>query len=229
MLLADDAGWDVFFGLTRGLLADVGIYEVCPTRACACTCLPVWLPPGIMRYCGPSTAQGPQSETPSIDAFASGGIVLLSSYAYRYCSSSRAAFFTGRLPYHVHESYPGISTRGCTNLMYSIIPAKLRAAGYTSFPAGKWYRGLEAEACIPLGRGFDHVRVPLGSRGPRGSGGACPSELQMGIGAATGFGCVIFGATADPLGVRTAPTTEPVSEAGGCLYRGYARHDYGVA
>ena len=35
---------------------------------------------------------GPQAKTPEIDALAKGGIVLKSSYAYRYCSPSRGSF-----------------------------------------------------------------------------------------------------------------------------------------
>lgn len=138
------------------------------------------------------TAQGPQSETPSIDALASGGIVLLSSYAYRYCSPSRAAFLTGRLPYHVHESNPGISTRGCTNLNYTMIPAKLRAAGYTSFQVGKWHQGLEAEACLPLGRGFDHSFGYLSGAVDHVDQTApvCPSCKRASGVRPTGFGCV---------------------------------------
>ena len=57
------------FGFTRGLLADE------------------------------SEFMGPQALTPEIDRLAKGGIVLKSSYAYRYCSPSRGSFLTGRLPY----------------------------------------------------------------------------------------------------------------------------------
>ena len=49
---------------------------------------------------------GPQAITPNIDALAKGGIILANHYAYRYCSPSRAAFLTGRLPFHVHERNP---------------------------------------------------------------------------------------------------------------------------
>ena len=85
------------FGFTRGLLAPDAAYT------------------------------GPQPITPEIDLLAKGGIVLKSSYAYRYCSPSRASFLTGRLPYHAHENNPGIGVRGCTNLNYTMIPKKLAA------------------------------------------------------------------------------------------------------
>jgi hypothetical protein len=100
--------------------------------------------------------RGPQSKTPAIDALARGGIVFKSSYAYRYCGPSRASLLTGRLPYHVHEINPGITHAGCTNLNYTMIPAKLKPAGYVSYQIGKWHQGLEAMACVPQGRGFDH-------------------------------------------------------------------------
>ena len=89
MLLADDAGWNDF-GFTRGVLGNAQSEYV-----------------------------GPQAKTPEIDRLAHGGIILHSSYAYRYCSPSRAAFLTGRLPYHVHEGNPGINQRGCTNLNHT--------------------------------------------------------------------------------------------------------------
>ena len=80
---------------------------------------------------------GPQAITPNIDALAKGGITLANHYAYRYCSPSRAAFLTGRLPFHVHEHNPGIANPGCTNLNYTMLPAKLADAGYVSYHVGK--------------------------------------------------------------------------------------------
>ena len=79
---------------------------------------------------------GPQAITPNIDALAKGGITLANHYAYRYCSPSRAAFLTGRLPFHVHEHNPGIRVPGCTNLNYTMLPAKLAEAGYVSYHVG---------------------------------------------------------------------------------------------
>lgn len=97
---------------------------------------------------------GPQAQTPFIDALAREGVVLKRHYAYRYCSPSRASLLTGRLPFHVHERNPGLAQPGCTNLNYTMLPAKLAQAGYVSYHVGKWHQGLESLACVPMRRGF---------------------------------------------------------------------------
>ena len=102
-----------------------------------------------------SLLAGPQAKTPHLDALARAGVVLSNHYSYRYCSPSRAAFLTGRLPFHVHEANPGLQTPGCTNLNYTMLPAKLAAAGYYSVMAGKWHQGLQSLACVPKLRGFN--------------------------------------------------------------------------
>ena len=81
----------------------------------------------------------PHARTPALDALAADGVVFKHHYAYRYCSPSRASFLTGRLPYHAHESNPGISEAGCTNTNYTMISSKLAQAGYTTYQIGKWY------------------------------------------------------------------------------------------
>eukprot|EP00937_MAST-01D_sp_MAST-1D-sp2_P008105 g8105.t1 len=101
-----------------------------------------------------SALSGPQALTPNIDALARGGVVLANHWAYRYCSPSRAAFLTGRIPAHAHEKNPGLAVAGCTNLNYTMLPAKLAAANYISYHVGKWHQGVEHLACVPLHRGF---------------------------------------------------------------------------
>ena len=75
---------------------------------------------------------GPQSKTPNLDALAHAGVRLKRTYAYRYCSPSRGSFLSGRLPFHAHEANPGITVHGCLNLNYTLLPAKLKEAGYIS-------------------------------------------------------------------------------------------------
>lgn len=99
---------------------------------------------------------GPQALTPQIDVLANSGIILANAYVYRYCSPTRGALLTGRLPFHGHEKNPGIASPGCANLNYTMIPAKLRDAGYRSFHVGKWHEGIQSKECLPVNRGFDH-------------------------------------------------------------------------
>eukprot|EP00041_Stephanoeca_diplocostata_P037635 m.1431346 g.1431346 ORF g.1431346 m.1431346 type:complete len:130 (+) comp25075_c0_seq31:106-495(+) len=81
-----------------------------------------WNDVGFTRGVIPGTSYtGPQSITPNLDSLAKEGVILKHHYAYRYCSPSRAAFLTGRIPYHVHEINPGLAKPGCTNLNYTMI------------------------------------------------------------------------------------------------------------
>ena len=113
---------------------------------------------------------GPQAHTPAIDMLARQGIVLQRSYAYRYCSPSRASLLTGRIPAHVHERNPGLGTPGCTNLNYTMLPALLEKAGYHSYHVGKWHQGLESMECVPHRRGLnlfvDSTPWPYSGRQP---------------------------------------------------------------
>lgn len=101
-----------------------------------------------------SALLGPQAKTPAIDALAREGIILQRSYAYRYCSPSRASLLTGRIPAHVHEANPGMGSTGCTNLNYTMLPALLSQVGYRSYHVGKWHQGFETHECVPYRRGF---------------------------------------------------------------------------
>ena len=42
------------------------------------------------------------------------------------------------------------------SLNYSMLPRKLKAAGYESYHIGKWHQGLYTPQHTPVGRGFDH-------------------------------------------------------------------------
>ena len=100
----------------------------------------------------------PDIKAPAINALAAAGVKLTSFYAYRYCSPTRASFLTGRTPMHL------INTRGnlngpdqslSTETTFTMLPKRLRAAGYYSYQVGKWHQGENARDWTPVGRGFD--------------------------------------------------------------------------
>jgi len=103
----------------------------------------------------------PTVSTPALDALASGGLKLTSMYAYQFCAPTRSSFLTGRMPYklaatrsNLNGGYIGALPDG-THLGYSMLPLKLKAAGYRSVHVGKWHQGLYAPAFSPVARGFD--------------------------------------------------------------------------
>ena len=70
--------------------------------------------------------------TPHMDSLSADGVRLERHYTYRWCAPTRSALMTGRLPYHVLQN---------TNYVHrdmSMLPAKLKAAGYSTAQVGKW-------------------------------------------------------------------------------------------
>ena len=84
----------------------------------------------------------PHLHTPTLDSLAGGGLKLTSHYTYKYCAPTRGAFLTGRLPYRLAATranfIPWQLTDG-THLSYSMLPRRLKAAGYHSSHIGKWF------------------------------------------------------------------------------------------
>ena len=101
----------------------------------------------------------PALHTPTLDAMAADGLTLTSQYVYQFCAPTRGSFLTGRLPYRLASTkknfIPWHMPDG-THLSYNMLPAKLKAANYTSVHIGKWHQGLYAPEFTPTGRGFDH-------------------------------------------------------------------------
>jgi leishmanolysin-like peptidase len=97
----------------------------------------------------------PSIRTPTLDALALGGVVLHRMYVFCYCSPSRGALLTGRLPHHDHQLNLGNDQTNPVNLNMTMLPAKLKTAGYRTYMIGKWHEGLASEQYTPRGRGFD--------------------------------------------------------------------------
>ena len=93
--------------------------------------------------------------SPNFDDLAKTGLVLDRHYVYMYCSPSRASLLTGRWPHHAHQwNQPQHGPIG-TNINMTMLPAKLKQAGYSTHMVGKWHLGMFDPAYLPVSRGFD--------------------------------------------------------------------------
>ena len=102
--------------------------------------------------------------TPNFDSLVKQGLELDQHYAYQYCSPSRSAFLTRRLPIHVsdknHPLYiynPDDPVSGFAGIPCNMtgIATRLREAGYAAHVVGKWHAGGATLDHIPTGRGFE--------------------------------------------------------------------------
>jgi len=94
--------------------------------------------------------------SPNIDELATTGLILDRHYTYKFCSPSRSSVMTGRLPIHVniYNDDPSMPGAGVP-LEMTMIPEKLKEAGYISHMIGKWHLGMYDEAHLPMNRGFN--------------------------------------------------------------------------
>lgn len=104
---------------------------------------------------------GSEIETPNIDRLAADGVRFRTFYNAARCCPTRAALLTGLYPHQAGMGgmvggpkalpgpYQGYLNRECVTLA-----EVLRAAGYSTFMAGKWHVG-EFRPAWPVDRGFD--------------------------------------------------------------------------
>ncbi|WP_235941029.1 sulfatase [Cyclobacterium roseum] len=112
-------------------------------------------------------------ETPNIDRIAHEGMMFTNGYAAcQVCSPSRASLMSGKFPArHGITDWIGAKTgeawreagrfnkllppenKDHLDLEYTILPEAMKAAGYTTFFAGKWHLG--GEGSLPEDHGFD--------------------------------------------------------------------------
>ena len=99
--------------------------------------------------------RNPAIKTPTFDMLMNTGLILDRHYVFKYCSPSRASFLTGRWPHHAHQwNIPSDTLLGA-NINMTMIPAKLKQAGYSTHIVGKWHEGFYQEKYLPINRGFD--------------------------------------------------------------------------
>lgn len=75
----------------------------------------------------------PSLLTPALDELRANGVELNGYYTYKYCSPTRASLLTGRFPFKIESTRNNLipfSQEDGVNLNFTMLPAKLKAAGY---------------------------------------------------------------------------------------------------
>ena len=64
---------------------------------------------------------------------------------------------SGRLPLHVTQNNNNnlVTNPGGADLRMTLLPERLRAAGYRTAMTGKWHVGARSNSNLPIARGFD--------------------------------------------------------------------------
>lgn len=92
----------------------------------------------------------PFSPTPHIGELAYSGVKLLQYHAYMYCSPTRRSILSGRFPIHLGTEQAPV----CSNflpLQMTLLPAKLKQAGYTGHFIGKGHLGYQTtDQCVVI-------------------------------------------------------------------------------
>ena len=99
--------------------------------------------------------RNPAIYSPNFQMLADNGLILNRHYVFKYCSPSRASFLTGRWPHHCHQWNPPENALVGANINMTMIPAKLKSAGYKTHMVGKWHEGFYEPSYLPVNRGFD--------------------------------------------------------------------------
>ena len=130
-------------------------------------------PPHIMMILGDDVGWSDvgwhhdEINTPNMDAMVRAGVELDRMYAYHYCSPTRSSLLTGREPVNNNQinlgdlpvriaNMSGTIYREGADVRMTMLPKKLKAAGYVSYQIGKWHAGDYSFEQVPTARGFDH-------------------------------------------------------------------------
>ena len=95
--------------------------------------------------------------SPHLDKLAADGIKLDRHYVFKYCSPTRSSLLSGRYPLHVNQNNEcnSILSRSGIDIRMTLLPAKMKLAGYKTAMTGKWHCGGRTHANLPVNRGFD--------------------------------------------------------------------------
>ena len=85
-------------------------------------------------------SQQAPNKQPSCGCAPSLTVVRLRTDTYKYCSPTRGSFLSGRLPFHLDATRCNIipwTLLDGLNLEYTLLPQKLKTAGYATHHVGK--------------------------------------------------------------------------------------------
>jgi hypothetical protein len=101
---------------------------------------------------------GSTIQTPTLDQLATSGVRLEQFYVQPFSSQTRAAVMTGRYPMRYGFQTLQIQWYSRFGLPANerLLPAALKAAGYSTALIGKWQLGHAKKEFWPTQRGFDH-------------------------------------------------------------------------
>ena len=101
---------------------------------------------------------GGRTPTPNIDRIAREGTELSRCYTFPFCSPTRSALLTGRMPIRYGMVFTVIRPWSPHGLPVEehLLPESLRTLGYQTACIGKWHLGHAHRRLLPNARGFDH-------------------------------------------------------------------------
>jgi arylsulfatase A-like enzyme len=136
--------------------------------------------------------KNPLGITPNLDTLANEGIKLERHYVYHVsmgsftsffchanippppgsslqcCGPTRSATMSGRLPYHGNQhNVNDINSTSGVDLRMTMLPQKLKTAGYATSMIGKSHLGSRSVDHLPINRGFDQHFGFLGGKRSR--------------------------------------------------------------
>ena len=101
---------------------------------------------------------GGATPTANIDRIVREGVELERCYAFPFCSPTRSALLTGRMPIRYGMVFTVIRPWSPHGLPVDehLLPETLRSLGYQTACIGKWHLGHAHRRMLPNARGFDH-------------------------------------------------------------------------